>query len=390
MSLFKKRELSGITARDLIPARGGSRRGSVAVTNDSAMRVSAVWACLRLRANLISTFPVDVFRRVDGKQVEVPKPPVLVSPGGDQVGYLEWAYSTQVDLDRAGNAVGIITARDGGGLPARIELVPLGEVSIKVKGGRLHKYRIGGDSFDPVNVWHEKQYTLPGLHVGLSPVAYAAWALGEYMSIQQFALDWFGNGAIPAAHLRNTKQLVDTAKATEVKERFKANVSDGDVFVSGMDWEYKPIQAEVQGNAWIEAKQLGISDIARFFDCPGDLIDAAVSGQAVTYANLTQRNLQLLIMHLAPAIIRREDAFSRRLVSSPRYVKMNTDALLRMDPKTRAETLKVQIDSRTLTPSEARELENRPPLTEGQLAEFDRVFGAARTTPIAAPSGATP
>lgn len=389
MSLFKKRELSGITARDLIPARGGVRRGSVAVTNDSAMRVSAVWACLRLRANLISTFPVDVFRRADGRQIEVAKPPVLVSPGGDQVGYLEWAYSTQVDLDRAGNAVGIITARDSAGLPARIELVPLGEVSIRAKNGVV-TYRIGGDKFDAVNVWHEKQYTLPGLYVGLSPVAYAAWALGEYMSIQQFALDWFSNGAIPAAHLRNTKQLVDDAKASEVKERFKSNVADGDVFVSGFDWEYKPIQAEVQGNAWIEAKQLGISDIARFFDCPGDLIDAAVSGQSVTYANLTQRNLQLLIMHLAPAIIRREDAFTRRLVSAPRYVKMNTDALLRMDPKARAEMFKLQIDSRTLTPDEARELEDRLPLTDAQMADFDRLFGAARTTPIAAPSGVTP
>jgi hypothetical protein len=32
-------------------------------------------------------------------------------------------------------------------------------------------------------------------------------------------------------------------------------------------------------------------------------------------------------------------------------VKLNTDAMLRMDPLTRAELIKVQIDSRTRTPT---------------------------------------
>jgi HK97 family phage portal protein len=389
VSLFSKRTSAvfGPTADQMI-RRQTARPGQVSVTNETALRHSAVWACLRLRSNLISTMPVDLYRKVGGVQVEVPKPPVLVNPGGERVDIQEWLYSSQFDLDRAGNAVGLITARDGLGFPARIELQAIGGVTVRVKDGAV-KYRIGGVEYGESEVWHEKQYTVSGLPVGLSPVAYAAWSIGEYLSIQEFALDWFGNGGVPMAQLKNTAKTLDQPQAQLVKERFKSATQNRDLFVTGADWEYKLIQAEAAGSSWLEAKSFGIGDIARFFDCPGDLIDAIVTGGNITYANITQRNLQFLIMHLGPAIIRRENALSR-VTSRPRFVKLNTDALLRMDPQTRAATLKTRIDSRTLAPSEARELEDLPPFTDAQLGEFDRLFGPAKSAtpaPVAAPTG---
>lgn len=388
MSLFKRREIQGPTAGELIPPRPMQRAGGVTVTNESALRHSAVWACLRLRANLVSTMPVDVYRKVGDMKVEVPKPPVLVNPGGDRVGMMEWLYSTQFDLDRAGNCFGLITARDGLGLPARIELVPVADVTVRQRDGVV-TYKIGPQEYAASEVWHERQYTMAGLPVGLSPIAYAAWSIGEYLSVQQFALDWFGNGAVPSAHLKNTAKTISPNDAEETKRRFKAATSNQDLFVTGNDWEYNMIQADAAGADWIEAKRYGIGDIARFFDCPGDLIDAAAGG--MTYANITQRNLQFLVMNLGPAIVRREDALSS-LTSRPRFVKLNTDALLRMDPQTRAAMLRTQIESRQLAPSEARELEDRAPFTDSQLAEFDRLFGTKNPAPTAgasAPTGAT-
>jgi hypothetical protein len=40
--------------------------------------------------------------------------------------------------------------------------------------------------------------------------------------------------------------------------------------------------------------------------------------------------------------------------------------------------------SRVLAPSEARALEDLPPFTDEQLAEFDRVYGAPRSNPVPA------
>lgn len=387
------------SAEDLLSMARDRRTGSggVNVTNDTALRHSAVWACLRLRADLVSTMPVDVYRRVQGIQVEVPKPPVLVSPGGMQVGLPEWLYSSQVDLDRAGNCFGIITERsglvgpDGRGLPARIELVALADVTVRANGSQILKFVIAGKEYDPWDIWHEKQYTVAGLPLGLSPVAYAAWTIEESLNAQAFARDWFAGGAVPMAELKNTAKKIDKGEARVAREQFKAAVSTGDLFVHGNDWEYKPIQAVASQSAFIEARQYGLADIARFFGCPGDMIDAAVSGSSITYASITQRNLQFLIMHLGPAVGRRENAFSRFLVQGPRFVKLNSDALLRMDPEARARTIGARITARTLAPSEARALDDLPPFTDEQLAEFDRLFGSRSvpTTPTTAASGAS-
>jgi HK97 family phage portal protein len=382
VSLFKKRFFGITGAQDLIPSRPAASRsiGSVVVTNDTAMRMSAVWACLRIRANLVSTMPVDVYRRVGDIQIEMPTPPVLVNPGGVEVDICEWLYSSQVDLDRAGNVVGLITERNAANLPLRIDLQSLSDVSIRQKDDVI-TYRIGGKEYDRGQVWHERQYTLPGLAVGLSPVAYAAWTIGQYQSAQQFALEWFGTGGVPKTQLKNTElTMPDPDAAKVVKDRFKAAVEANDVFVTGKDWELSPIQAEAVGAEWLEAQKFGIGDIARFFDCPGDLIDAVVSSGNITYANITQRNLQFLIMHLGPAVYRRERALSK-LLPAPRYVKLNSSALLRMDDETRAKVIQLQIESRTLAPSEARELENRKPFTESQLTEFDRLFGPPKAAP---------
>lgn len=384
MSLFgRQKRLFGVSgAQELIPERTSANHGSAVVTNDTAMRHSAVWACLRLRANLISTMPVDVYRVVDGIQVELPKPPILVNPGGARVDLMEWIYSSQVDLDRTGNVVGLITQRNALGLPARIDLQCIGDVGIKEKNGII-TYRIGGKEYPESQVWHERQYTLPGLAVGLSPVAYAAWSIGQYQSAQRFALDWYASGPPAKGHFKNTTQeMPDRTTASEMKQRFKAAGANNDVIVTGKDWEYRPIESVAVGEEWLEAQKYGIGDIARFFDCPGDLIDAAVSTGHITYASISQRNLQFLIMHLNPAVIRRENRLNG-LLPRPRFVKFNTSALLRMDDETRAKVIKMRLDSRTLTPTEARALENLPPLTPADLAEIERVYGAPRVQPAA-------
>jgi len=391
MSLFRRqqRSLAWPTPEEMVQRRQASRPGITAVTNDTAMRHSAVWACKRLRANLVSTLPVDVYRKVNGVQVELQKPPVLVNPGGERVDIMEWLYSSQSDLDSTGNVIGLITERSGARLPARIDLQPIEECAVVPhKKDPDHpdgfQYRISGKLYKPADVWHERQYTKSGIPVGLSPIAYAAWSISEYLSIQDFALDWFGNGGVPLAHLRSTSKTLSPEQASVIKERYNASVRAGEIMVTGQDWEYNMIQAEQAGSAWLEAKQYGISDIARFFDCPGDLIDAAVQTGNITYASITQRNLQFLIMHLGPTVTRREKALGK-LLPAPRYVKLNTDAILRMDPQGRADAIKTRIESRTLTPDEGRELDELPPLTPEQESQFAKFWPSKPPVATSAP-----
>ncbi|MEV7264700.1 phage portal protein [Micromonospora aurantiaca] len=391
MSLFVRQRRSLASGGPEIPARdAGTGRGAVspaAITDDTALRHSAVWACRRLRANLISTMPVDVFRRVDGYQVEMPKPPVLVEPGGQRWRWIPWAHASQWELDGSGNSIGLITEVNALGLPARIDLYPSSVCSVrKPKGSTEYKYKIDGTEYTPDKVWHEVQYPVSGLPVGLSPIAYAAWSISEGLSMQQFALDWFGNGGIPKARLRNTQKKLDVKEARIIKNRHKASIQHGDLFVHGVDWEYDLMQAEQAGVEFIEGRRINVPDIARYFDCPVDLIEAAVSAPgSLRYETTVTRNLQFLIMALGPAIIRREDAWSAGLLPRPRYVKLNTDALLRMDPQTQARVIDMRIRNRTLTVTRARELYNEKPLTPGEIAEFETLFGPPRSQPAVPP-----
>jgi phage portal protein BeeE len=76
MGLFRRSgvEERAITAADVIDLVNDRRRyGNVPaeVTTDSAMRLSAVWACVRLLAGLGSTLPLDQQRNRNGQTVEV-------------------------------------------------------------------------------------------------------------------------------------------------------------------------------------------------------------------------------------------------------------------------------------------------------------------------------
>lgn len=385
----------GPSAEEVLEAATRLRRGpagrAASVTRAAAMKHSAVWACSRLRADLISTMPVDVFRRVtiEGKkvQVEVPKPPVLSMPGGAECAWIEWMESTQRDLDSVGNTVGIITATDGSGLPARIELQPIEAVQIKVKQRRIHEFIIDGTSYQPDQIWHEKQHTIAGSPVGMSPIAHAAMAINGYTSAQTFAADWFGS-PVPKGHLKNVSKTLQPGESTKVKARFKESLAEDDLFVSGQDWEYKMISAKASESQFLESQKFSVADICRFMGVPGDMIDAESSTGTITYANITQRNLQLLIMNIGPAITRREDAISRGLLAQPRYIKLNTAALLRMDLKSRYEGYRIGVEGRWLPPSRILDLENQPPLTPEEEAEFARLFPSKAPTP--APDGSKP
>jgi HK97 family phage portal protein len=366
---FDKR--TGIFGPDANGLLGRARSGRVAnrsLTTEQAMRHSAVWACTRLRADLISTSPVDVYRDRDGRSVKLPTPDKLVSPAAG-VDVTEWLYSTQMDLDRFGNCFGLIGAWDSFGLPTQIELLPAEGVTVLGQASKIHGYRYGGTTFEAHEIWHERQFTTAGCAVGLSPLAHAAMTIHGYLSAQTFAHDWFTGSAVPASHMKNTAKVLTKAEASEVKDTYRSSVSDGDVLVTGADWEFSMIGGKASESEFLNSMKFSVSDVCRFLGVPGDMIDAEGSTGSITYANVTQRNLQLLIMNLGPAITRRERALSR-LLRQREFVKLNTDAVvLRMDPTSRAEMNKALLESGQRTLTEVREKDDLPARTDQAALE---------------------
>lgn len=363
--------------------------GGQVVTADTALRSSAVWAALRLRANLISTLPVGSYRMRDGMRVEIDNPNITFINAGREIPWHEFLYATQMDLDRSGNAFGVITQVNALNLPTRIELVNLADITCSPRhpGARIssgdYVWRVCGIEYAYEELWHERQYVVSGLPMGLNAIAYAAYAVGSYLTAQDFAIKWFGNDALPAAVLRNEEEVVPTNVAEAAKAKYQASMTPGGVFVTGRDWSLSPMNAATNSNNYIETMQWGVPDIARYFDVPADMIDGAISGSSVTYANVTQRFLQLLVVHLGPSITRRELALTE-LSASPRFLKLNRKALLAMDPLTQAQLLGMEITNRYTTPDEARSLMDKAPLSDSDKALFSDLFGDKNPPPTAA------
>lgn len=383
MSLFRR--TAPVTYEDLVRVRTRGSSIDTPVSSTEAMRSSVIWAGLHLRASLVSLMPVDVYRKLpDGRRVEVAPPQVLVSPDeyaeGKPIRIGQWLYASEMSLGGWGNAWGIKHSLAETGLPARIELVQAKDVWLRIKGTRVAEYRFGGETIDPKYVWHERRHLLPGVPVGMSSIMYAAMSINTGVAARRFVGDWFQHGAIPSAWFKKTDKVVSPDASAAIKAKFEETLKAGDMLVTGSDWEYTPIQAKAIESGFLDAMGASDRDLCRYVGVPGDMIDVGVDGSAITYANITQRNLQLLTINMGPDIKDHEDALSA-LTSKPRFVKLNRSAVLAMDPKSRAEVEKLEIDARTLTPDEARRIEDREPLSDSDYAQFDRLFGSKNAQP---------
>ncbi len=387
MSVFRRVKRDA-TPADLIPARSASSTG---VTTSTAIRQSVVWSASSLHAAVESMMPVDVFRMRDGIKAPAPTPPVLVYPSSFADGHFdtvaEWLYARRMSLQQWGNCFGEITAVNALGVPAQIQLVPADDVALKVKDRRIVEYRFGKTVMPAERVWHDRANLVAGVPHGLSPIAYAMVAIETSARARRFANEWFQASPRPGGHMKNTAKVLMPGQASAIKSHFLESQEDGGLLVTGSDWTFTPLAARAVEAGFIDSMGYGDVELCRFMNVPASLIDVAVQGAAsLTYQNITQKNLDFLVTRMGPELAATDTALSK-LTPKPHFVRLNRAAFLAMDPTARAELMKTQIDSRQRTPSELRALEDQPPYTEADYAEFDRLFGAKN--PTTTPKGRT-
>lgn len=365
---------------------GSRQRRSLsgAVTQDSALKNSVWWRGLALRANIMSTFPLDVVRSSGGILVPVANPGTMISEPYPGIDITQHLYGRQMDVDRIGNSVGIITARNFNGLPTAVELQPMSLVSARMDGRKIKQWKIDGKYYDPRDIWHETQYTMAGMSLGLSPLAYASWSMGIYQSAQEFAIDWFGNGALPRGVLRNTKRDKIPAEVRQnAKQGFKESTQNGDIFVTGVEWEWLPAQTTAMSAGFLDQKASSEKDVARYVGVPAGMLDVEISTGNITYANATQANLQFLVTELGPAVVRLQNFWSRNAFPKPWQLRVNTDALLRMDPLTKSELLDRLNKGQLRTKTELRALDNLGEYTPADLSELALFAQMSKPAPTA-------
>lgn len=344
--------------------RGRRTRAGVLVDAESAMRHSAWWACVNLLANIVAMLPVDEFRDGPDGRVEVPSDPLLREPSY-VVSASRWRRQVMVSWLTRGNVFGWVLDATDGTRPTKIEILDPSVVTAHRpdRSGPV-RWRVMGE---PVDLWpvgrflHRPALTVPGSEIGLSPISYAAQAIGLGLAAEEFGAQWFGEGGHPSAVLQTEQRLDDPRRgavdAAAIKARFLEATRGGGPAVLGAGLEYKAIQIAPNESQFLETIKANVTTVARFFNLPPELIGGDVSGSN-TYANREQRALDLLTYAVQPWVTLFEE-FLTDLVARPRYVKLNTDALVRPDLMTRYRAHEIGIRNGWLSRNEVRALEDR-------------------------------
>src|SRR6266487_6422758 len=97
----KVEQREALTLEQLLAEEGRPTAAGEAVTTDTAMRLSTVWACVKLLADSVSTLPLHVYRGEDRNPIGTP--PLLQHPSADFEELSDWLYAVMASLLLRGN-----------------------------------------------------------------------------------------------------------------------------------------------------------------------------------------------------------------------------------------------------------------------------------------------
>jgi HK97 family phage portal protein len=338
------------------------------VTPDSALRAAAFAACRRVLVTEVAQLPVHTFTSRGGGRRRVDDPPIVDAPS--ILTRRAWVAQMMDGLTREGNAY--LRAYGGGLSPSQVETLPVGSVSWQTIDGVLTPF-VGGER---QRLWPDgdlihvpaSAFITAGNPVAASPVDVAAQAISTGLAAERYVGEWFGSGGHPTSIIYAEDEAMTREKAEAVKDAYLAATRSRRPAVLGSGYKREAAQEKVDESA-INAMRFAVEQACRFMGVPPSMVYASISGQAVTYANVTDSDLQLLKHSLGIWLGDIEDHWSRWIGVKGRYVRFNVDALLRVTPKERHEIHKLRLDSKTTTVNEVRALEDEEPFTGAEFNE---------------------
>lgn len=345
--------------------------GSVDLFNgtEGALRLVPLYAAHRTIIDAVASTPLHGYRmRPDGTAERLPLQPPLIAapPFGRQV--FAWKAQAVASLLSDGNAFGLVTSLGRDGWPDALLWLDPRRVSFAEDDSHVApRYLVEGREVDAASIVHIPWIVPPGKWRGLSPLKAFMTAFEMGQAAQGMARDWFTNGAMPSGHLKTTNVL-DDERASAAKTRWKAAIQGRDVFVSGPDWSFDAIGVPADEARFIETLKLSATQIASIYGVPPEEIGGE-TGHSMTYATVEGNEMRFASRVIRPWAVRIEEALSSAM-PAPVYAKFNLDANVRADLKSRMEAHEIAQRAGVETNAEARRLEDRPPLTEQERADW--------------------
>jgi HK97 family phage portal protein len=358
------------------------------VTPEQALRDAAVSACVRVLKTSAFMLPVDEVITQGTRRRPVQPSPIVASPSA-RVSRRAWIGQVVHSLVSDGNVYLDLVVPD----PTAMRVVNAETVNpSKVRWSERDGVEVCFVNNKERALWPlgnllhmpASAFLRPGCTIADSPVELARQSIGISLAAEEFGARFFGDGAHPSAIVFSDEDL-DDGQAEKVKGSvLNAQRGTREVAVFGSGLRYQQIQIDPKDSQFIDLMRFEVEQACRFFGVPPAMVYAAMSGEAITYQNVSEADMQYLKYSLTPWLVDVEDMWSS-LIARPRVVKFNADALLRMDPRRRHELYALRLNSKTISVNEIHDLEDEERVAD---PEFDKpgVPGGAVITPAVNPA----
>lgn len=375
--LFSKREHPSQHGQR-IWGLGNDTYAGVNVSEESALTLSAVYACIRILGESVAMLPLLTYRRrPDGGKERatdhplykllhrLPNPEMtsfelrelLISHAaswGNGYAEIEWSRSGRPLALWPLNPAKMDVERKSGAL-RYLYTLPNGQVSV-LPAHRIH---------------HIKGLGRNGLR-GYSVIRLAMQSIGLGLGTEEFGARLFGNGARPGGVLRHPGRLSDTAydrlqKSWTDAHEGLSNAHRMKILEEGL--EFQAIGIPPEEAQFLETRKFQVSEIARWFRVPPHML---ADLERATFNNVEEMSLGFVTYTLQPWLTRHEQAIYRDLLSETEqaeyFCEYLINGLLRGNAKDRSAFYVAMITNGVMTRNEVRDAENLNPYEGGDVA----------------------
>lgn len=356
-------EARALTRSDAIPrnSEGYWTDAGEHVNDRTALRLAAVYACVRLLADSVSSLPLDAYRKRGPVREEISPPPALIRKPSNHLENFEFLFQTVTSLALRGNSFHLINKRDAFEYP--IEMEPIHPDCVQVEADEktgLPTYAIEGTRVPRHDLVHIRRFSLPGSVVGLSPIQQAQVGIGLGLAAEKFGARWFGQSATPSSVLE-TDQNLDEMQARRLQKAWISSHGGKRhpaVLSGGVKW--RPISVTPEESQFLETRAFQRGEIAMLFGIPPHMIGD--TNKATSWGSgIEQQSIGFVTYTLRPWLSCIESALSA-LLPRGQFVKFNVSALLRGDTAARYEAYSTGRLGGWLSVNEIRALEDMPPV----------------------------
>ena len=352
---------------------GGSTSGK-AVTERSAMQMTAVYSCVRILSEAVAGLPLHLYRYTpDGSKVKAVDHPLYLllhdEPNPEMSSFV-FRETLMTHLLLWGNAYAQIIRNGKGEVIALYPLMPNRMSVDRDEHGQLYyTYTRASDEaptmngmtvlLPPSDVLHIPGLGFDGL-VGYSPIAMAKNAIGLAIATEEYGAKFFANGAAPSGVLEHPGTIKDPSRVREAwMSQFGGSANSGKVAVLEEGMKYTPISISPEQAQFLETRKFQINEIARIFRIPPHMVGDL---EKSSFSNIEQQSLEFVKYTLDPWVIRWEQSIQRALLrpeEKKRYfAKFNVEGLLRGDYQSRMNGYAVARQNGWMSANDIRELEN--------------------------------